>query len=86
MVVQYGIADDKALTEEETYYASGKSTCYLALSPNKDAAIVINYWDAIIDVVDVEQDGTLGETIQSFKQLHRKPGRWRQVEYREENV
>ncbi|MEN0001692.1 MAG: lactonase family protein [Pseudomonadota bacterium] len=85
MVVQYEIGEDKALTEVGTYYASGKSTCYLALSPNKDAAIVINYWDAIIDVCDVDADGNLGETIQSFKQLHRKPGQWRQVEYREDH-
>lgn len=85
MVVQYDIADDKALTELGTYYASGKSTCYLALSPQKDAAIVINYWDAIIDVCDVDADGKLGQTVQSFKQLHRKPGEWRQVEYREDH-
>ena len=85
MVVQYDISDDQALTEQGTYYASGKSTCYLALSPQKDAAIVINYWDAIIDVCEVDEDGNLGETIQSFKQLHRKPGQWRQVEYREDH-
>ena len=84
-VVQYALGGDKALTELGTYCASGKSTCYLALSPQKDAAIVINYWDAIIDVCDVDADGRLGETVQSFKQLHRKPGQWRQVEYREDH-
>lgn len=84
-VVQYEIGADKALSEKSTYYASGKSTCYLALSPTKDAAIVINYWDAIIDVCDVAADGTLGETVQSFKQLYRKPGQWRQVEQREDH-
>jgi len=81
MVVQYSMDDQKLLEEQGTYYASGKSTCYLALSPAKDAAIVINYWDAIIDVCDVDESGRLGQTIQSFKQLHRKPGEWRQVEY-----
>ncbi|MEM1376626.1 MAG: lactonase family protein [Pseudomonadota bacterium] len=85
MVVQYELAGDKTLAEQGTYYASGKSTCYLALSPKKDAAIVINYWDAIIDVCEVDEAGNLGETIQSFKQLHRKPGQWRQVEYREDH-
>lgn len=85
MVVEYAIGEDKSLIKQDTFCASGKSTCYLALSPKRDAAIVINYWDAIIDVVDVAPDGTLGETIQSFKQVHRKPGRWRQVEYREDH-
>ena len=85
MVVQYGIDSSKELHEQGTYYASGKSTCYLALSPKKDAAIVINYWDAIIDVCEVDETGKLGTTVQSFKQLHRKPGEWRQVEYREDH-
>ncbi|MEM9678296.1 MAG: beta-propeller fold lactonase family protein, partial [Pseudomonadota bacterium] len=85
MVVQYDISEDKLLNKRDTYYASGKSTCYLALSPERDVAIVINYWDAMIDVVEVAPDGTLGDTIQSFKQLYRKPGRWRQVEYREDH-
>ncbi len=85
MIVQYGIGPDLALDEQGTYYASGKSTCYLSLSPQKDAAIVINYWDAIIDVCDVDGDGRLGQTVQSFKQLDRKPGEWRQVEYREDH-
>lgn len=85
MVVQYEVDGSKSLKEAGTYYASGKSTCYLALSPKKDAAIVINYWDAIIDICEVDQDGRLGETVQSFKQLHRKPGQWRQVEYREDH-
>ncbi len=85
MVVQYSVSDGKVLEEQGTYCASGKSTCYLALSPSKDAAIVINYWDAIVDVCDVAPDGRLGQTVQSFKQLHRKPGEWRQVEYREDH-
>lgn len=85
MVVQYKIDDAMGLEEKKIYYTSGKSTCYLALSPQKDAAIVINYWDAIIDVCDVDADGNLGQTVQSFKQLHRKPGEWRQVEYREDH-
>ncbi len=85
MVVQYKIDDAMGLEEQKTYCASGKSTCYLALSPQKDAAIVINYWDAIIDVCDVDSDGNLGQTVQSFKQVHRKPGEWRQVEYREDH-
>ena len=58
-VLRYDINADGSLTYLDKYDASGRSTCYLALAPNKDAAIVINYWDAIIDVVDVDADGKL---------------------------
>ncbi|MDJ0614027.1 MAG: lactonase family protein [Rhizobiaceae bacterium] len=84
-VVQFNVGEDNTLTEVGTFEASGKSTCYLALSPERDIAIVINYWDAIIDVVEVDADGKLGEVVQSFKQLCRKDGEWRQVEYREDH-
>ncbi len=84
-VVQLAIGNDGELSDQGTFTASGKSTCYLALSPQKDSAIVINYWDAIIDVVDVDASGKLGDTIQSFKQLYRNEGEWRQVEYREDH-
>lgn len=84
-VLQYSVDDNSALTLVDTFTASGKSTCYLALSPQKDVAIIINYWDAIIDVVHVDESGRLGEIIQSFKQLYRKEGEWRQVTYREDH-
>lgn len=84
-VVQLSIGENGSLNNESTFTASGKSTCYIALSPQKDSAIVINYWDAIIDVVDVDKDGKLGSVLQSFKQLYRKEGEWRQVEYREDH-
>ena len=53
-VVQLGLDGNNNLSEQGKYTASGKSTCYIALSPQKDVAIVINYWDAIIDVVEVD--------------------------------
>jgi len=84
-IVRYEIDGDKNLAKADSFTASGKSTCYLALSPDKDCAIVINYWDAIIDVVDVDATGKLGDIIQSFKQLHRAEGEWRQVEVREDH-
>lgn len=83
-VLQYSVAEE-GLELEGSFKASGKSTCYLALSPQKDIAIVINYWDAIIDVVEVDERGKLGSVVQSFKQLYRKEGEWRQVEYREDH-
>jgi len=84
-VLQYKIAADHSLELQSSFSASGKSTCYIAVSPQKDRAIVINYWDAIIDVVEVDSDGVLGNVVQSFKQLRRKDGEWRQVEYREDH-
>ena len=84
-VLQYNIEKQSALTLVGSFQASGKSTCYLALSPLKDVAIIINYWDAIIDVVSVDQQGLLGEVIQSFKQLYRADGAWRQVAHREDH-
>ena len=84
-VLQYAIADDSSLNLTGSFKASGKSTCYLALSPEKNAAIVINYWDAIIDVLDVDEAGTLGAVVQSFKQFYRPEDEWRQVSTREDH-
>ena len=84
-VQRYEVDNTGALVHNGTFNASGKSTCYLALSPKRDSAIVINYWDAIIDVVDVDENGQLGDVIQSFKQLYRDEGSWRQVETREDH-
>lgn len=84
-VLQYAIDGSAGLTLVDTFSASGKSTCYLALSPQKDVAIVINYWDAIIDVLKVDARGQLGDIIQSFKQHYRKEGEWRQVTHREDH-
>jgi 6-phosphogluconolactonase len=84
-VIRYAIQGDSTLNELDSFEASGKSTCYLALSPKKDSAIVINYWDAIVDVVDVDADGKLGDIVQSFKQFYRPEGDWRQVANREDH-
>lgn len=84
-VLQYRVEENSALTLLNSFKASGKSTCYLALSPQKDVAIVINYWDAIIDVLNVDESGQLGELIQSFKQHYRQEGEWRQVTHREDH-
>jgi len=84
-IVRYELAADGSLEAQNTFRASGRSTCYLALAPTGDAAIVINYWDAIIDVVAVDKDGNLGEVLQSFKQFYRPEGTWRQVTDREDH-
>jgi len=84
-VLRYTITDNDSLAYQDSFRASGRSTCYLALSPQKDAAIVINYWDAIVDVVDMDADGKLGTVRQSFKQVCRPDGAWRQVTDREDH-
>jgi 6-phosphogluconolactonase len=84
-VIRYEVQSDGSFKELDSFQASGKSTCYLALSPQKDAAIVISYWDAIVDVVNVDADGKLGEITQSFKQFHRPVEEWRQVTDREDH-
>ncbi|MFN8644316.1 MAG: lactonase family protein [Candidatus Binatia bacterium] len=84
-VWRYAINADGTLRYCDRFGASGRSTCYLALAPRRDAAVVINYWDAIIDVVDVGADGRLGVVRQSFRQHHRPDGAWRQVTSREDH-
>lgn len=84
-VLRYTVNGDGTLAYHDSFRASGRSTCYLALSPQKDAAIVINYWDAIIDLADVDAEGRLGAIRQSFKQFHRPEGEWRQVTDREDH-
>jgi 6-phosphogluconolactonase len=85
-IERYSIqADGSLVLDDDDFKASGRSTCYLALSPQKDAAIVINYWDAIIDVCSVDSDGKLGAIHQSFKQYYRLESDWRQVQSREDH-
>jgi len=84
-VKQFSLDANGNLSDQGSFTASGKSTCYIAVSPQKNTAIVVSYWDAIIDVVEVDANGKLGKVIQSFKQLYRQEGEWRQVEYREDH-
>ncbi|PID60562.1 MAG: hypothetical protein CSB44_10050 [Gammaproteobacteria bacterium] len=84
-ITRYELGEKGELHEKDSKRANGRSTCYLALSPERDAAILISYWDAIIDVCTVAADGTLGDTHQSFRQFHRPEGEWRQVENREDH-
>lgn len=85
IVTRLQVGDDGTLTEHDSFTASGKSTCYLSLMPEREQAIVINYWDATIDVVDVDPDGALTSVRQSFVQFHRPEDSWRQVQTREDH-
>lgn len=83
-VVRYEVTSEGGLKQLDSWTASGKSTCYLAVAPERDAAVVINYWDATIDVAPLV-DGALGEVHQSFVQFHRPEDSWRQVTDREDH-
>ncbi len=84
-VERYSVHENGSLTLQDSFKASGRSTCYLALSPDRDCAIVINYWDAIIDVCRVDANGKLEAPHQSFKQFYRPEDQWRQVTNREDH-
>ena len=84
-VLHYTINQDGTLTYRDRFRASGRSTCFLALAPRNDAAIVISYWDAMVDVVDVDPEGRLGPIRQSFRQYYRPDDEWRQVTNREDH-
>jgi len=86
LVTRYTVDGEGKLTKQDTWTASGKSTCYLALAPSRNAAIVINYWDSVVDVVDVDPvSGALGQVLQSFIQVRRSEGEWRQVVDKEDH-
>jgi len=84
-IVRYRVESTGKLEYCDTFEASGRSTCYIALSPQKDIAVVINYWDAIVDVCEVDEDGKIGDVVQSFKQYYRDESDWRQVTDREDH-
>ncbi len=84
-IERYSVDGSSTLALQDSFKASGRSTCYLALSPSRDCAIVINYWDAIIDVCAVDNDGKLSPPHQSFKQFYRPEDQWRQVKTREDH-
>jgi 6-phosphogluconolactonase len=84
-IVRFEVDGDGRLDPQTETTANGKSTCYLAVSPQRDAAILINYWDAIIDVATLLPNGDIGPIHQSFRQVQRPDGEWRQVENREDH-
>lgn len=84
-VERFEIEPDGKLISRDRWQASGRSTCFLALSPDADAAVVVSYWDAMIDVCDVDSSGRLGAKRQTFRQHHRAEGEWRQVRNREDH-
>ena len=79
----FNITDGGELIHEGSFDASGKSTCFLTVSPDQTKAIVVNYWDAFIDVVHLDEKGVLKEHLQNFR--HQYAVRSRQVLNREDH-
>lgn len=63
---------------------TGKSTCYISFDKEVKHAICTNYWDGIIDVVELNHQGVPVRIVQSHQQTRRDT--WRQVENREVGV
>ena len=60
---------------------NGKSTCYISFDKEVKHAICTNYWDGVIDVVELNHQGIPVRIVQSHQQTRRET--WRQVENRE---
>ena len=71
------------LLHKGSFDASGKSTCFLTVSPDETKAIVVNYWDAFIDVVHLDEKGYLKNHLQNFR--HQYAPKSRQVLTREDH-
>lgn len=63
---------------------NGKSTCYISFDKEVKHAICTNYWDGVIDVVELSHQGMPERVVQSHQQTRRET--WRQVESREVSV
>lgn len=79
----FKIKENGFLIHQSTFLASGKSTCYLAVDHAQKNAIVVNYWDAFIDVVKLDENGSLKSHLQNFR--HQRRLNSRQVLTREDH-
>jgi 6-phosphogluconolactonase (cycloisomerase 2 family) len=60
---------------------TGKSTCYISFDKGARHAVITNYWDGVLNVVELdERTGAPLSVVQSHQQTRRKT--WRQVEDR----
>lgn len=60
---------------------TGRSSCYISFDKYAHHAIVTNYWDGLINVVELSPAGVPLRVVQEHQQT-RRPA-WRQVESRE---
>lgn len=60
---------------------TGRSSCYISFDKFAHHAIITNYWDGLINVVELSPAGVPVRVVQEHQQT-RRPS-WRQVENRE---
>lgn len=63
---------------------TGRSTCYISFDRHAKHAVITNYWDGIINVVELSQNGVPTRIVQSHQQTRRET--WRQVEDRADHM
>ena len=82
-IESYRIKKDGSLSYLDKFQAAGKSTCFLQFDKTRKFGILINYWDAFIDVVSFNEHGLPMGHAQNFRQQFRK--KTRQVLEREDH-
>lgn len=60
---------------------TGRSSCYISFDKYAHHAIITNYWDGLINVVELSPAGVPLRVVQEHQQTRRTT--WRQVENRE---
>jgi 6-phosphogluconolactonase (cycloisomerase 2 family) len=63
-------------------YMTGKSSCYISFDADASHAVVANYFDGRIDVVELDTRSGAPRTVAQSHQQARRPA-WRQVVDRE---
>jgi len=72
------------LTELGRCSMTGKSTCYISFDKQAKHAIISNYWDGIMNVVELDSEGVPLRVVQEHQQTRRDT--WRQVTCREDHM
>jgi 6-phosphogluconolactonase (cycloisomerase 2 family) len=69
------------LAELGRVHMTGKSTCYISFDKGARHAVITNYWDGVLNVVELDEaTGAPLGVVQSHQQTRRET--WRQVEDR----
>jgi 6-phosphogluconolactonase len=72
------------VTELGRITMTGKSTCYISFDKGAKHAIITNYWDGLINVVELNAQGTPVRIVQEHQQTRRDT--WRQVQDRADHM
>lgn len=74
-IESFTIGEGGGLTLVSRFPASGKSSCYLQFAETEQFGILVNYWDAFIDVLSFDQGGLPTSHVQNFRQQFRRKSR-----------